>query len=165
MKKTDSFNFFSNDQGGSECRVISSSGQCLDREFTVFTEHDNAHFCDLTLEEQTLIIRWLRWNVLFSSKVLHGHTSYGMKHDVTQRTNIYITNNQMKEAMLKIGHFPYEVNTLNWEFCVSKSSPIFKRQIDGHYGLPLLGAPLDYPGFPAIEKMETGPLDRHPRRW
>lgn len=127
------------ESGGKICHVYEENG-----EFKVETGNDKSHFSDLSAEEQNLALTWLEWNIYGAHNVLRGHTSYGMKHVLESRTNIYMTNNQFKEAMLKLWHFPHDVNTLNWEFSIKKGSPIFKLQIDKKYGLPLLGTVVKY---------------------
>lgn len=113
-------------------------------EYCVETGDDKSHFCDLTAEEQKKVLTWLYYNVLPAKAVLYGHTSYGMKHLLEDRTKIYMTNNQFKEAMLLCGFFPAVMDELNWNFRIRKSSPIFQRQVDGKQGLPMMGDPMDY---------------------
>ena len=48
-----------------------------------------------------------------------------MKHILNNRTGIYITNNQMTEAMWTLGFRLTKINTLNWTFKIKKRSPIF----------------------------------------
>ena len=112
--------------------------------YSVETKQDTAHFCNLTKEEQKMVLTWLHYNVFPAKEPLYGHTSYGMKHTLETRTNIYLTNNQFKEAMLLCGFFPVETDKLNWNFYVKKSSPIFQDQVDGKPGLPMMGEPMDY---------------------
>ena len=113
-------------------------------EYCVETGDDKSHFRDLTAEEQKKVLTWLYYNVLPAKAVLYGHTSYGMKHLLEDRTKIYMTNNQFKEAMLLCGFFPAVMDELNWNFRIRKSSPIFQRQVDGKQGLPMMGDPMDY---------------------
>ena len=112
--------------------------------YSVETKQDTAHFCNLTKEEQEMVLTWLHYNVLPAKKPLYGHTSYGMKHTLETRTNIYLTNNQFKEAMLLCGFYHVETDMKNWNFYVKKSSPIFRDQVDGRTGLPMMGGPMDY---------------------
>jgi len=42
-----------------------------------------------------------------------------------EQTGIYVTNNQMKDAMLMEGFRPVKENELNWVFCISEKSPVF----------------------------------------
>ena len=113
--------------------------------YVVETGKDNAHFSDLSAEEQEKALIWIRYNVLPGKSVLNSHTSYGMKHVLDDRTNIYMTNNQFKEAMLASGFIPSDPDELNWNFYIKKSSPIFKLQVDGKPGIPMMGAPMIYP--------------------
>ena len=112
--------------------------------FMAATQNDTRHFCDLTQAEQEMALRWLRYNIIPTSTPLENRTSYGMKHVLQSRTNIYMTNNQFKEAMLRCGFFPVNTDELNWIFCISKASPIFMEQADKKDGLPMLGDPMDY---------------------
>ena len=98
----------------------------------------------LSEEEQKIVLEWLQWNVWPAKNKLDEHSSYGMKHILNNRTGIYITNNQMKEAMWNLGFRPKKVNTLSWTFKIKKNSPIFQRQIDGRLGMPMLGSPTTY---------------------
>lgn len=109
--------------------------------FRVYTENDSMHLSDLSKEERRKVLTWLYYNVIPAERVLVGKTSYGMKHILQERTNIYLSNNQFKEAMVRLGHFPYEVDTLNWRFFIRKTSPMFKEQVDGKCGLPMMGYP------------------------
>ena len=131
------------EEGGSTCRVISyvNNNRAY---YKVETENDTAHFCDLSEEEQKIVLEWLRWNVWPAKDKLDGHSSYGMKHILNNRTGIYLTNNQMKEAMWKLGFMPTKINTLNWTFRIKKRSPIFQTQVDGRQGMPMLGNPMTY---------------------
>lgn len=131
---------------GKECSVRRCDNEPGQLRFLVETGRDKEHFTELSEEEQEMVLTWLNYNVYPAQKVLEGHTSYGMKHVLESRTNIYLTNNMFKEAMLRCGFFPAEADELNWHFYIRKSSPIFTMQADGKDGLPMLGAPMDYSG-------------------
>jgi hypothetical protein len=126
------------------CTVRNSYNENGKLTYTVETKNDNSHFCELTAEEQKKALTWLQYNLIPAKTPLSGHTSYGMKHILEDRTKIYLTNNQMKELMLLCGFFPVEPDELNWSFYVRKSSPMFKRQTDDKPGLPMMGDPMDY---------------------
>ena len=131
------------EEGGSICRIISH----VDNDriyYKIETGNDTANFSDLSEEEQKIVLEWLQWNVWPAKNKLDEHSSYEMKHILNNRTGIYITNNQMKEAMWNLGFRPKKVNTLSWTFKIKKNSPIFQRQIDGRLGMPMLGSPTTY---------------------
>lgn len=109
--------------------------------FTVYTKNDDLHFDDLPEEDRRTVLTWLYYNIIPSEKRLACNTSYGMKHILQDRTDIYLSNNQFKEAMILLGHFPYDVDTLNWQFFIRKTSPMFCIQNDGKSGLPMMGYP------------------------
>ncbi len=112
--------------------------------YEVFSKNDDAHFCDLTEEEQQKAIEWIEENAIRSVNPLPGRSSYGMKHILENRTKIYMTNNQFKELMLLCGFFPVNVDQLNWNYCIRKSSPMFRRQADGCEGLIIPETVMDY---------------------
>ena len=57
-------------------------------------------------EEQDIVLDWIRRNILPRKTVLHGRTSYGMKHILEHDTKIYLTNNEFKDAMMICGFEP-----------------------------------------------------------
>lgn len=132
------------DRKGFICTVTYVRGDGYKDRFECVTQNDDAHFRDLTEEEQQMALRWLRYNVIPTKTPYEGRTSYGMKHVLEDRTKIYMTNNQFKEAMLVCGFFPVDTDELNWCFCISKQSPIFVDQADRKPGLPMMGDPMDY---------------------
>ena len=129
---------------GRICTVKSNRDENGKLTYTVETRNDSSHFCELTAEEQKKALTWIQYNLIPAKTPLSGHTSYGMKHVLEERTKIYLTNNQMKELMLLCGFFPTDPDELNWSFYVQKSSPMFKRQTDDKPGLPMMGEPMDY---------------------
>ena len=42
------------------------------------------------------------------------HNSYELKHQIERELGIYLTNNQMKDAMLQEGFRPVKENEINW---------------------------------------------------
>lgn len=76
---------------------------------------------------------WIRKNIRKSKTILHGYTSYGLKHMLEEDTGIYMTNNQFKDAMLLAGFEAVDVKELNWKFKITlvreinhNPSPFFK---------------------------------------
>ena len=108
------------------------------------TKDDEHHFRDLLPDEQRIARRWLEYNLETAKTVLPHHTSYGMKHVLERRTNVYMSNNAFKELMMLCGFFPAKADELNWRFAVKKTSPMFRCQTDGETGLPMLGEPMRY---------------------
>ncbi len=127
------------DELGDECSVIrcfKSRHRVYDSvDYIVRTGVDTDRFCDLSEEEQRKVITWIRGNVKPCPRPCHRLSSYGMKHVLEHRTNIYVTNNQFKEAMLQCGFYPEKVDELNWYFYVCPLSPVFVEQEDGRDGL------------------------------
>ena len=115
-----------------------------DHTVSVHSRDDDYHFADLMDEEKEKALAWIRANVFPRKTPLERYTSYGMKHVLVRRTNIYMTNNQFKEAMLLFGFYPVRVDELNWHYCVSKRSPIFQYQPDGFSGLLLPECVMEY---------------------
>ena len=82
---------------------------------------------DHSQEEQQIVMDWIRNNIYPRKTVLHGRTSYGIKHLLERDTGIYLTNNEFKDAMMVCGFDPHNPNALNWEYCISAKSPAFRR--------------------------------------
>ena len=88
---------------------------------------DEALITEHSDEEIAAVDEWIRKNVRTSKKILHGHTSYGMKHMLEHDTGIYLTNNEFKDAMMMCGFEPVDPNMLNWTYRISAKSPAFKQ--------------------------------------
>jgi len=68
----------------------------------------------LTPEEQAALLEWIRLAIK-PAKSVAPTTSYGIKHDF-EVPGFYITNGQLKGAMLAAGYAPVDPDELNWEF-------------------------------------------------
>lgn len=137
------------DMSGRECTVTRCFNAVKDEgvigvDYIVRTGNDDARFTDLTLEEQMKATAWIRENLIPKETPLESSTSYGLKHVLERRTNIYMTNNQFKEAMIACGFYPVEVDAKNWWYCISKTSPALKRQADEQFGLLIPECVMDY---------------------
>ena len=76
---------------------------------------------------------WIGKNIRTAKKILRGRTSYGMKHILEHDTDIYLTNNEFKDAMLLAGYSPVNPGELNWRYRIvltrdinDNHSPFFK---------------------------------------
>lgn len=77
---------------------------------------DGALLSDHEDEVIAVVNDWIRKNVRAGEKVLHGRTSYGLKHLLEHDTGIYLTNNEFKDAMMLAGYFPVKPSELNWRY-------------------------------------------------
>lgn len=77
------------------------------------------------------VYEWIDLYISPRKTPLTGHTSYGIKHILQSDTGIYLTNNQFKDAMMHCGYDPVDPDALNWEYCISKRSPIFNSKWNG----------------------------------
>lgn len=111
----------------------------------VHSKDESRHFNELSEDEQDKVLAWIKANVKPRQTPLKYRTSYGMKHVLERRTNIYMTNNQFKEAMLRCGFYPVQIDALNWWYSISKASPIFRVQDDGHQGILIPECVMVYP--------------------
>lgn len=82
------------------------------------------------------VSEWIRGNIRPAKRVLSGKTSYGLKHLLERDTDIYLTNNEFKDAMMLAGYMPVNPNELNWRYKISltseenyNESPFFKWAI------------------------------------
>lgn len=107
--------------------------------YLVKTLDDDKHLYDLPLEVQNIVLDWVYWNFYPAQKLYTHRNSYSLKHVLQRRTQIYLSNNQFKEAMLMNGFWPRDPKELNWFFYIQAGSPAIKVQADGYSGIPIIG--------------------------
>ncbi len=95
--------------------------------YRVKTPGDENHLSDRPIETQDLVLDWVLWNFCPAQKLYLHQNSISLKQVLQKRTQIYLSNNQFKEA--------------NWCFHIQASSPAIKLQADGYPGLPIIGHP------------------------
>lgn len=86
---------------------------------------DDELISDVPEKVQKIVMDWIANNIRPRKMPLFGHTSYGLKHYLDHDTGVYLTNNQFKDAMMQAGYEPINPNALNWEYCISRKSPVF----------------------------------------
>lgn len=86
---------------------------------------DAALITNRSREEIDIAMQWIAENIRPRKTPLQGTTSYGLKHYLQSDTDLYLTNNEFKDAMLMAGYEPVDPNELNWRYCISKRSLAF----------------------------------------
>lgn len=87
---------------------------------------DSKLLSDCTSEEQQLVLNWIKANIIPRKTPLYNATSYDIKHILNRDfSDIYLTNNQIKDAMLICGFEPVDENVFYWRFNISLQSPAF----------------------------------------
>lgn len=81
---------------------------------------------DLKHYEIKQIGDWIKENVI-SSKKVYDQSSYSLKHILQHDIELYLTNNQFKDAMLLAGYEPVDPDQLNWHFKI-----ILRRDINNN---------------------------------
>lgn len=81
---------------------------------------DNALMSDLSPHERRVVQDWIRdtFNPIKTYNV--KHSTYSLKHLLESKTGIYLTNNQMKDAMLNMGYVCQNEHKINWLVNVSE---------------------------------------------
>lgn len=87
---------------------------------------DAALMSDLSADIQEKVSDWIFGKLWKRETPNYQHSSYQLKHQIEKELGIYLTNNQMKDAMLLEGFQPVNERDLNWYFCISQKSPAFK---------------------------------------
>ena len=90
------------------------------------TKDDTNVLADLAELEQKVILDFIKANIKSRKSPNWSHTSYGIKQLITRLTGVYITDNQMKDAMLMCGFKPVEEHWFRWVFRISERSPLWK---------------------------------------
>ena len=97
---------------------------------------DDSLLSDLPGEMQHKVIGWIEANFIPSDRfILEYYTSYSLKHIVERDLGIYLTNNQMKDALLLCGYRPVNCRELNWRYKISPRSPAFTIDDTNRLGL------------------------------
>lgn len=86
---------------------------------------DDGLITDKPQEIQEAVYAWITENIRSRKTHNRYHSSYGIKHILQGDCGIYLTNNEFKDAMMKCGFMPVNVNELNWTYCISEKSPAF----------------------------------------
>ena len=89
---------------------------------------DAALMSDLPEDVQRQVSDWIFASIRKREFPNYEHDSYQLKHQIERELGIYLTNNQMKDAMLNEGFRPVKENELNWHFCISQFSPAFRTK-------------------------------------
>lgn len=84
--------------------------------------YENGTKSDISINS---IICWINAFLQKTKTPNKSCSSYGLKHLCEQCFNSYVSNEDMKKAMVKAGFLPVNPYELNWYFCISKRSPIF----------------------------------------
>ena len=87
---------------------------------------DDALMSNLPSNIQQKVSDWIFGKLRKRATPNYNHSSYELKHLIESELGIYLTNNQMKDAMLQEGFRPVKENELNWHFYISQKSPAFK---------------------------------------
>ena len=81
---------------------------------------DDELFTDLSAEDQSNVMRWIKSHIEPTKTVNRKRCSYGLKHWLEADTGIYLSNNQFKHAMLLAGIYPVDEKQLNWMYRISE---------------------------------------------
>lgn len=100
---------------------------------------DDKLLTDLNAADVKKVGAWIAQNILPSTEEFLA-SSYHLKQLLQEDTQIYLTNNQFKDAMLLAGYQPINSNDLNWYYNIiltrqlnDNRNPFFlwvKRQVD-----------------------------------
>ncbi|HUM84787.1 MAG TPA: hypothetical protein PLN48_13585 [Lachnospiraceae bacterium] len=90
---------------------------------------DDKLMSDIPENIQKKVSEWIFGKLWKIDSPNYKHTSYTLKHLLERQTKIYVTNNQMKDALLLEGFYPVKENELNWVYCVSQNSPAFTCEV------------------------------------
>ena len=82
---------------------------------------------DESPEIQHAVLDWIKENLYPRKTPLMSPSSYGLKHILQSETDIYLTNNAFKDAMLQCGFEPHDWDEVHWRFGISKRSPAFTK--------------------------------------
>lgn len=69
-------------------------------------------------EFENQVYGWIDLHIMPATRVNNKESSYSLKHKVEHCSdgNLYITNNQFKDAMMTKGYFPVDDSEVNWRY-------------------------------------------------
>ncbi|SPF47575.1 conserved hypothetical protein [Candidatus Desulfosporosinus infrequens] len=83
-------------------------------------EQIKAEYGNLSKDMKELLSWWLKEFVRPEKHYNHQQSSYRLKHLFEQVVHEYLSNGQLKMAMLKAGYKPLDQSELNWHFKIRK---------------------------------------------
>lgn len=81
---------------------------------------DNALMTDLSENERRIVHEWIRDTFNPIKTPNRQHSTYSLKHLLQEKTGVYITNNQMKHALINMGYTCQNEHQMNWFVNVSE---------------------------------------------
>ncbi|RHG17344.1 hypothetical protein DW272_09890 [Blautia obeum] len=81
---------------------------------------DNVLMTNLSSDKRRIVHEWIRdtFNPIKTYNV--KHSTYSLKELLERKTGIYLTNNQMKDALLNMGYICQNEHKINWLVNVSE---------------------------------------------
>jgi hypothetical protein len=76
-----------------------------------------SEYDQLSSVEKRALAEWIRLTIQPATKP-HSMSSYGLKHMAERDMRTYISNGQMKGALLAASLLPVDPDELNWHFCI-----------------------------------------------
>lgn len=81
---------------------------------------DNALMFDLSPDKRRIVQEWIRDTFNPIKAYNPKHTTYSLKHFLEDKIGIYLTNNQLKDALLTMGYTCKNEHRINWTVNVSE---------------------------------------------
>lgn len=88
-------------------------------------------FLDLSNKKKDALVNWCIENFTHIKSFNNNHTSYNFKHwaeDTLPEMDGYVSNGEMKGAMIVAGFYPKDPENINCHYKVSEKSPIIKKR-------------------------------------
>lgn len=71
---------------------------------------------DLPKRQRKEVLNWIKNNIFERKTLNFKYHTYHLKHLIQWDTGIYMTENQMKDAMLQLGYYPNDKYERSWVF-------------------------------------------------
>lgn len=81
---------------------------------------DNELMKDLSADKRRVVQEWIRDTFNPIKSYNKKHSTYLLKHLLERKTGVYLTNNQMKDALLNMGYTCENEHKINWLVNVSE---------------------------------------------
>lgn len=108
-----------------EAKHIPKGQERIDPKYCYFDGHNYVESLTLNEEGEKILHDCIMHDVRKIKSINYRHTSYGMKHVIETCVNFYISNADLKKAMVECGFTATQTDKINWHFNVSEKSPAF----------------------------------------
>ncbi|GEM_PF-4707429 len=113
-----------------EAKHVPKGQERIDPKYCYYDGQRYAESLTLNEEGKRILRECIRHDVRKIKGMNYKRTSYGMKHAIENYIDFYISNADLKKAMVECGFTAKHTDEINWLFNAGESSPAFHPRKD-----------------------------------